>query len=471
MQESQPPPLPTRARTPRIRRLRFFTRFRFSGVLLALLLFVWFVGVWEGYHQQRKEGFDEGIQATALQVIDRELRLADAGAGQPAWLRWALSCDDRTNVLGAAQESLIALDEAAQLDRNGKTALEVISRQLDQSGDHTQEISPLDKIVLDNQKLSHEQINLLEIRLNKPSATWWDAEVAKIAEKQYGIDDFNDELAAQQLVNHQLFNRALWGQALSYGAFILGLCLLPSGVRTLRKQWPVNTAARPIRYHQQWARILLVSLFFLSQVASDWAIAYVYRVTAWLDKGFAFDVVVDSFWRLLPPLLVLFVIFGKPRLIIRSLGLIKKPLWSLIFAVYALLVLINPFLEFLLDKFIDSDPSGGLDRMENGWQGLCYGLISGCIIAPIAEELAFRGLLFNALLRRSGFLMAAGLTSVIFALAHYYDLYGTVSVGLFGFACAFVYRATGSLINTIILHAIYNFTITLPIWLIYHYGA
>jgi membrane protease YdiL (CAAX protease family) len=128
-------------------------------------------------------------------------------------------------------------------------------------------------------------------------------------------------------------------------------------------------------------------------------------------------------------------------------------------------------LSSLIDASGSIDPTLGIDPMEHGWRGLCYGLLSACIMAPVMEELIFRGFLMNPLLRKWGFWIAAFVTTLLFAISHYYDLYGTISVGLFGFSAAAIYYLTRSLTNTIILHVIYNFTITLPVWLIFHHQA
>jgi membrane protease YdiL (CAAX protease family) len=47
-------------------------------------------------------------------------------------------------------------------------------------------------------------------------------------------------------------------------------------------------------------------------------------------------------------------------------------------------------------------------------------------------------------------------------------MYGTISVGLFGAASALLYLATRSLTNAILLHMLYNLTITVPMWMLYH---
>ena len=51
---------------------------------------------------------------------------------------------------------------------------------------------------------------------------------------------------------------------------------------------------------------------------------------------------------------------------------------------------------------------------------------------------------------------------------HFYGGYGLASVAIFGFTCALLYAATGSLSACIFLHVLYNSSIKLPEWLIYH---
>jgi len=106
--------------------------------------------------------------------------------------------------------------------------------------------------------------------------------------------------------------------------------------------------------------------------------------------------------------------------------------------------------------------------MENDWGGLVYGLLSACILAPIAEEIFYRGLLLRGLERRFGFWISASVVTLAFSLAHSYDAFGLISVGMVGFVLLVVYRTTGSLTTVILIHALYNFTITIPQWLTFH---
>jgi len=98
--------------------------------------------------------------------------------------------------------------------------------------------------------------------------------------------------------------------------------------------------------------------------------------------------------------------------------------------------------------------------------------VFACVIAPITEELVFRGFLFNAILRISsqirvkqgllfppapvaGPLIAAILSALIFAASH------LAPTAFFPLACggvvlAFVYFRSGSLVSSMISHGLFN---------------
>jgi membrane protease YdiL (CAAX protease family) len=81
-----------------------------------------------------------------------------------------------------------------------------------------------------------------------------------------------------------------------------------------------------------------------------------------------------------------------------------------------------------------------------------------CVIAPIAEELLFRGLMFAALIRWGGPWVAAVIVGLLFGGVH---AFGTaaillVQLAVLGFFFSVVRWKTGSILPTIALHAINN---------------
>jgi len=81
-----------------------------------------------------------------------------------------------------------------------------------------------------------------------------------------------------------------------------------------------------------------------------------------------------------------------------------------------------------------------------------------CVVAPICEEILFRGYFFSALSNWHGWLLAAVLTGVVFGGVHAGSapVVDLVPLAFLGFALCVLYRVTGSLYPCIATHAINN---------------
>jgi membrane protease YdiL (CAAX protease family) len=82
-------------------------------------------------------------------------------------------------------------------------------------------------------------------------------------------------------------------------------------------------------------------------------------------------------------------------------------------------------------------------------------LIAVVIVAPVAEELFFRGVVYNAWLREHGPRVAVFGSAALFAVIHT-DLFALVPIFALGVALAMVYRSTRSLPATMAMHAGFN---------------
>ena len=82
-------------------------------------------------------------------------------------------------------------------------------------------------------------------------------------------------------------------------------------------------------------------------------------------------------------------------------------------------------------------------------------VLSVVILAPIAEEVFFRGVVFNAWLREGGRRWAFFGSSALFALIHI-SVVALVPIFLLGLALAWVYHRTGNLLAPIAMHATVN---------------
>jgi len=98
-------------------------------------------------------------------------------------------------------------------------------------------------------------------------------------------------------------------------------------------------------------------------------------------------------------------------------------------------------------------------------QQLILPLISYTLLAPIFEELVFRGVLFTTLRRRLGPWMSILISSAIFSLAHGYGSVGSVTIFLSGILWAWAYEKSGSVLPGMAAHALNNSLVCLTVLL------
>jgi membrane protease YdiL (CAAX protease family) len=82
-------------------------------------------------------------------------------------------------------------------------------------------------------------------------------------------------------------------------------------------------------------------------------------------------------------------------------------------------------------------------------------LATGGLLAPIAEELYFRGFVFRSYLRTQSTPMAYGATSVLFAVLHL-NWQALLPILVLSLLLCLAYRRTGSIIPSIVGHAVNN---------------
>jgi len=91
---------------------------------------------------------------------------------------------------------------------------------------------------------------------------------------------------------------------------------------------------------------------------------------------------------------------------------------------------------------------------------VAFSLLIGCLLAPLIEEIYFRGFLYHAWERQFGWMPAMGLTSAAFGLAHPGAMILTFVASLLYIA---ILRRTGSLRACFYVHAFYNALISWPL--------
>jgi hypothetical protein len=81
-------------------------------------------------------------------------------------------------------------------------------------------------------------------------------------------------------------------------------------------------------------------------------------------------------------------------------------------------------------------------------------LASSAVVAPVAEETLFRGVIFGGLAQRMPLWAAAGLSALLFAGFH--GLGVLVPIFILGLGLAYVYARTGSVWAPMITHGLVN---------------
>jgi CAAX protease family protein len=138
--------------------------------------------------------------------------------------------------------------------------------------------------------------------------------------------------------------------------------------------------------------------------------------------------------------------------------------YGLLGALAALVVSYGVFFLILLLFYLIAGRMPGTAESEQlrevGGGTLAIVIFSTVVLAPIFEELFFRGLFYPALRRRLGWKMAIFLDALIFGALHFQPLFLISLVGV-GAVLAYLYEKTDSLFAPMITHALYNLVVVI----------
>lgn len=156
-------------------------------------------------------------------------------------------------------------------------------------------------------------------------------------------------------------------------------------------------------------------------------------------------------------LLPLVLIFAWRRISWKHLGFGKFD-WNtlglgcgLLIASYVVIIIHNLILMAL---GIDTQGEAILKFFENLESPVWFFFV-GAVLAPIVEEMFFRGFLFQGFRQKYGWITAMLLSSVIFAAAHL-DLVALIPTFILGCVLAYIYHRSNSVWPGVILHFLVN---------------
>lgn len=159
-----------------------------------------------------------------------------------------------------------------------------------------------------------------------------------------------------------------------------------------------------------------------------------------------------------------------------DLGFIPGGFWSAIsqgvrwgVTLCFLVLLLGMVITALFPMEPESQDFAKIMMMVKSPRELLIPIIMGVVLAPIGEEIYFRGFFYPALRARWGVGKGIFMTSLFFALMHL-DLYRLIPIAAGGAGLAYLYERTGNIWVNIIAHAVWN-AIMIGLMIITVYGA
>lgn len=161
------------------------------------------------------------------------------------------------------------------------------------------------------------------------------------------------------------------------------------------------------------------------------------------------------------------------------LGLRRFPIWVVVLMppLALLLQILTGILSEILSPLLGgmTNPQG-CDISQAFGRDPYLGVISIAVIAPVVEEIVFRGFIYGGLRRRWGVGLSIVVSSLLFALAHSLSVGGSIlllapSLFIAGMVLAFVYERSRSLVPGMVLHASFNLIAVVAIFLVGTHAA
>ncbi len=142
----------------------------------------------------------------------------------------------------------------------------------------------------------------------------------------------------------------------------------------------------------------------------------------------------------------------------RALGLRGRPTWGMVGAAVLSLILVlavNAGWEVVRQRLGWAGQPDALALFGGGIRGLLLALVLGGVVAPVAEEILFRGFLYAGLRARLGLGKGLVISAALFAIVHVIP--GVLPpIWVMGLVFAWLYERYDSLWPCVMLHSLVN---------------
>jgi membrane protease YdiL (CAAX protease family) len=414
-------------------------------VLLAGLL--WAALVWRGYQANLVAPGNVNAEVV-VRFYDRSLRLIEAGERGGAFGKWLVGTHEDEEWLRESEATIRKLyredlgEEAERMLRALALKLGKDANISDGEREETYRAEVRDWLQAGHGKAWHYDLYL---------AAGEDAEIGDSYRRE-------NDILLRRLVGTSLVHFTIMG---------LGIFCAMVWALGKRREYP-----RASRVPDAWSAVFVLGLYFLAEIL---LVPWFWLIGAGYDIYYAFggvaemDALYDLLWRGFSAVFLTVLFLKNPLHLWRVFGLGRRVDWLLVMAALALIGLLD-WAIYTFAPVSDVDPSDFMESAQPAFPELAALLFSSVIVAPIFEEIVFRGFLFQGLRKKTGAIWATVISTVFFALIHtQYDIWGWISVGLTGIAACYMTLRTGSLKSAITLHALTNLFITLDVYLIYQH--
>ena len=456
-----------------------------AAVLFASMLII---TRYEGTRSSQN-GIDWGLQG----LMENQMLAWEAahqeGAPLPAWLRSVLQLDQIPVSLEAHlsqienqtdpnQHSHLMVEWALvchrlSLDGQGdawqKRALDILAKT--QPSPEENLIDSAIRSGVQGLELPEADRRALVANLQHLPLSWWTLELARLQ----GVRPTMLPLKAEQVKINGLRDGAIHALLLSFfvrwALPVLLLALFWRSLRRLKKVQPLPASSQ--RLFALWTLTPVLGLFSLAEIIRFGTFHFIGPLLAALLPGTMWLVYWTRVWigyllsiarSLLTPTVLKFTLTRRMGTLRRAFGFSQRDLmsesaWALSLACVGLFTLIFHSINAgLIGAKWMAPPLDFLSRSLNylGEAALPAHLAYGCFVAPLVEELTYRGFLFTVFSRRWGAMGGALLSSALFAYAHSYSGWASTITFVFGLLSCRIYRSTGRLASCFIFHGLVN---------------
>ncbi len=353
-----------------------------AGIPKTLVVILGVAWAWMTWGEVREQMARPGNIDTevVLQYYDRELRMTEAGGRSGGYGGWISGADEVEEWLEQSRRT-IRETYLPDLALPGIDLLDAIALRLEE------QVTPDDGRTDPDYRMEMKEYLL------SGEGRAWDFELFLAAGEDPTVRDFYETR------NDSLLRRSVWSGTIYQVLFLLGLAA--AGYVFLKKRVTLPQASR---VPDSWAATTVLGGFFLANLLLTpwvWALYSGYEIYYAFGGLLDLYLLFDFLWRCFPALFLTLLFLKYPQHPWRVFNLGKGVNWLLLLAGLGMVGALD-WLLYLAAPVSGTDPTDFMETASPDAGPLIALLVSSVILAPVFEEISFRGFLFQGLKSKTG---------------------------------------------------------------------